>query len=181
VWIDCGPLDAVPIAWHQFSLVSQYPWVDQLVSAGVAYDDLTAGFWLFQYPRVDRLVSAGTNPAPHHAPAQSCFSILGWIDWCLLARIVYVSIGQSSCFSILGWIDWCLLVCAAVARSSTSLSFSILGWIDWCLLALASDGRLSLTDGCISENSWFYAAIGREVHLDGPTGRVEPDNVIGGV
>jgi hypothetical protein len=42
-------------------------------------------------------------------------------------------------------------------------------------------GELVMSLGCISENSWFYAAIGREVHLDGPTGRVEPDNVIGGV
>ncbi len=90
------------------------------------------------------------------------FSILGWIDWCLLGRrndsrgydaprFQYprvdrlVSAGccpahreqTGLCFSILGWIDWCLLGDSRTQPGGAIFgSFSILGWIDWCLLVL---------------------------------------------
>ncbi len=139
----------------------QYPRVDRLVSAGLCRLRRSVAVALFQYPRVDRLVSAGTEdgfpPAPLHFVSVSSggsigvcwelrrvselqtaygFSILGWIDWCLLGRppatvlvrhrrvfqyprvdrlvsaghhLVIIAIWWMTCFSILGWIDWCLL------------------------------------------------------------------------
>ncbi len=163
----------------------QYPRVDRLVSAGqkqqsarlqrievsvssggsigVCWTFQTppcADGWWFQYPRVDRLVSAGSPNRRAAPPPIGCFSILGWIDWCLLAigcdgdveqvsgfqyprvdRLVSagcrvgIRYSRATCFSILGWIDWCLLVTVSVATIPDRDCFSILGWIDWCLLA----------------------------------------------
>ena len=103
-------------------------------------------------------MSAGPLDASSFSPSYS-FSILGWIDWCLLEWLAAYLAGGDVCFSILGWIDWCLLGRSARSYGSSSLvfqyprvdrlvsagwpsaepglarpSFSILGWIDWCLL-----------------------------------------------
>ncbi len=160
-------------------------WIDWCL-LGVGGPVTGHGAMLFQYPRVDRLVSAGASDLPSDTctqyvsvssggsigvcwpttwrsctPCSQSFSILGWIDWCLLAGTAGCHVWRSStasfsilgwidwcllgqvrgglcdwrrCFSILGWIDWCLLVIRASVSSVDDDSFSILGWIDWCLL-----------------------------------------------
>ncbi len=133
-WIDWCLLGNILLHRHARPLWFQYPRVDRLVSAGPCQPG-SAG----ADPRVS--VSSGGSIGVCWSPVCSCnltraasFSILGWIDWCLLAEWdhskpypagVSVSSGGSigvcwfvlrlprswtTCFSILGWIDWCLLV-----------------------------------------------------------------------
>ncbi len=107
-WIDWCLLDRLRRDMDNRGGQFQYPRVDRLVSAGAGIMHEVVGLRAFQYPRVDRLVSAGGQMVTVQRHPQR-FSILGWIDWCLLDRVRLCVAPGLCCFSILGWIDWCLL------------------------------------------------------------------------
>ncbi len=137
-WIDWCLLGTGPRLRPRRGPAFQYPRVDRLVSAGLALACAGSSYCVFQYPRVDRLVSAGQSNATYKALCLG-FSILGWIDWCLLDERrrrcrTAVSVSVSSGGSI--GVCWPIVRVAAVILC---LGFSILGWIDWCLLDLPGE------------------------------------------